>query len=135
VGSNIDKFLVDLKAFGGTVDSEVRDVHRALHLEGVKRIVFRTPVKTGRARSSVQSTLHSAPDVEEKRKPFKSGRPALTQANRIAAKIKPYTASFITMNVPYGPKLENGSSKQAPRGMFNITAQELKEAKPTTRRV
>jgi hypothetical protein len=94
----------------------------ALTLEATKRIVLRTPVKTGRARGNWQVTSGS-PAVGELDRLDPGGTAATEEA--AVLDIKYGDASYVVNNLPYIDALEHGSSTQAPEGMVGITVAEL----------
>jgi hypothetical protein len=81
-------------------------------------VVLATPVDTGRARGNWQMEVNT-PFVGETGRLSTSGQESIEQAKAKAAQYKggtPHAALYITNNVPYIGKLNEGSSAQAPAG-------------------
>lgn len=119
---NLDQFVLDIDKFvEGRVPSEVLLIQKKLALEALRRLVFKTPRKTGRAAGNWQVELGASPEGERLMEdPIGEGLAKL-------AELDPYETVFIGNNVPYIEFLENGSSKQAPEGMVAVTVAELRE--------
>jgi len=119
------KFSVPLSKIAAAVAEDVERAARAIAFETFQRIVYRTPVDTGRARGGWQIALDSVPGALPDDYTDKSG--GETVANAAAA-----TAGFgagmnirIVNNVVYILPLEFGHSQQAPSGMARVTLREL----------
>ena len=101
----MDKFSIDLQRFKAKSLEQLETVARKIAITAYRRIIMRTPVKTGKARGNWQCTI---------------GSPAIGAW----APLSP-TAFYLTNNLPYIGRLEHGSSKQAPAGMVAVTIAEL----------
>jgi hypothetical protein len=90
------------------------------------RVVMRTPVDTGYARSNWQPGI-GAPNVgtQEIRDP--TGGAAASKAAMVAAQIQIGDTFYLSNNVAYIQNLEYGHSKQAPAGMVRLTLLEADE--------
>jgi hypothetical protein len=109
---------------------------RALVLEAGRRIIFRTPVDTGRARmnwhTSVGSPVLTADEYDGDDGGSVAG-PATTDAVKELihygnlADAHNGDVVYIANGLPYIEKLENGSSTQNPQGMVKVTLAELQE--------
>ena len=98
---------------------------KRLALEGLKRVVNRTPVDTGRARGGWQV---GRSDSESDNGNIDGGGAStvasgLSVIDRISI---PFGTIVIFNNVEYIVFLEEGSSAQAPQGMVDLTVLELK---------
>ena len=111
------------------VGREVDKRMRALCLEGLGRLMKKTPVRTGRAKanwntsagtpdSSVNEGATSA-DVEAKR----AGGMATILATKFFERDEHL---FVTNSLPYIEALEGGHSRRAPEGMVAVTVEELR---------
>lgn len=103
-------------------DQQVR-FQKKIVLEALRRIVLKTPVKTGRARGNWQTTINTRPgnvlDVRSgDRNPISAGLSAL-------GRLRPGQIVYLTNNVPYIIFLEEGTPNMAPIGMVKTTVQEL----------
>lgn len=103
------------EAFKETLDAFFHDkprevvqlVHRDLHIQALERVVTKTPVDTGRARGNWQASLHQ-PAAGETVTRDPGGGETIARGALVAAQIEPYSASFVTNNVPYILMLEEG---------------------------
>jgi hypothetical protein len=109
---SVASFNVDLNKFAKSMDIELETVVRKLAFEVYKGVTQKTPVDTGRAKAnwmlgygSINSTITNNTTFTLVQPPKGSGKRPI----------------YITNNLPYISKLENGSSKQAPNGMVNLT--------------
>jgi len=125
-------------------------VQRALTLEGLKRVVLRTPVDTGRARGNWQVTI-GKPATNVIDVPL-TRQETIIKGSRVTSTVKPFDVIYISNNLSYigilefggfvptnpGPSADprrgrygrilvaGGYSTQAPHGMLETTFQELK---------
>lgn len=121
---NLDQFVGDLRRFNAdTQPEEVTTIVRRLTLEALRRIVLRTPVKTGRAQNSWQTTI-GAPTNDDVRlaDPISAGE-AVLQA------LPHFEAAHVGSNVPYILPLENGHSQRSADGMVAVTVEELRNVR------
>lgn len=109
--------------------AEVRPVFAehvaAFVTKAYQKPVAKMPVDTGRARASVRIGL-DAPDLSIEG-PGTYGFPAPGgQLGKLADLIRqPFRRIWVTNALPYMPALEYGHSKQAPAGVFRVSAAEL----------
>lgn len=98
---------------------------KRIALEGLKRVVNRTPVDTGRARGGWQV---GRTDSDNDNGNIDGGGSSTVAAGlSIVNKITiPFGTIVIFNNVEYIVFLEEGSSGQAPQGMVDVTILELK---------
>jgi len=96
---------------------------RWIVLELWTRIIKRTPVDTGRARSSWDVTV-GAPSKKPPPLPFFKSYPAPDSPD-LPSKGLGKKPVFITTNLGYVTYLETGASKQAAGGMVRISIAEL----------
>jgi hypothetical protein len=137
-------FIKEINQFGAQdVPELVQTIHQKITLEGLMRLVSRTPVDTGRARGNWQVALGSRPagavDVAgllpRHDPPLPSlpslavtGQAALDDGQKVIDTIRPFMVSHVTNNVSYILLLEDGGSKQCPpNGMLVLTFEELAE--------
>lgn len=91
--------------------------------DGVTR---RMPVDTGRARGGTQTSLGS-PKLDDPERIDKSGSVVTAEAETEASRAKLGDDVFVANAVEYVGYLEDGSSQQAPQGMFQVTVDEVVE--------
>lgn len=99
-------------------------LQQALMLEGLRRVVLRTPVDTGRARGSWQVGAGSPP----RSSPIgvdPSGAATIAKGAAVIAQIVLGQIGWIVSNLVYMPALDRGHSRQAPNGIVAVTIQEL----------
>ena len=132
-------FEEEVSAFVGKTGNRLRLVRRKIILDVCSRVILRTPVgfppswthkappgyAGGHARANWQASMGSpAGGVVEGIDP--TGQEALAAAMAVSEGIgnddRPY---FLTNNLPYIDRLENGWSHQAPAGMVGITVAEF----------
>lgn len=96
------------------------DQHRRIHFEVASRVTQITPVDTGRARGNWQSST-IGPIAGETGKTDRHGQATIEENLRALATLKPYSRSWISNNVPYINRLNEGHSKQAPAGFVEAS--------------
>ncbi len=110
--SDVKRFATLTKAAGEKI---VRETERDLY----SAIVLQTPVKEGFARGNWFPSI-SAPSGETTDVPDKSGAATVAKiVDEMNAASFPRKA-YISNNLPYIERLENGWSAQAPAGMVRI---------------
>ena len=116
----------DAKRFKEKLNADMPKFMRALALEAVGRIARRTPVDTGRARGNWQTTLGrpAVGTIEVEGSPAAMSALAVSRAKAAVAGYKSGDIHIVN-NLPYIGNLENGSSRQAPSGMVQVTVAEL----------
>jgi hypothetical protein len=108
---------------------------RLIAFELFSKIVKKTPVDTGRARSNWQPSIGS-PISGVLDSVDQSGSATIAQIGMIVANMKAGDTIYLANNLPYirkleeggymaGPKVVNGYSSQAPAGMVALTVQEF----------
>jgi len=103
------------------------EVIRRSALEVGRRIIDRTPIKTGKARSNWNISL-GAPDITTRdatAEHYLHGAEDLPQPGVGKLSVYDEIPVMISNSLPYAPKLERGSSTQSPSGMVRITAMEF----------
>lgn len=96
---SVDSFGAQLQAFARKTEEKLEDVDVAFKLSLFNRVSALTRVDTGRMRGNWQVTTGAPAQTEIERL-----RPrAATIAPNEAAKIKPFSATYLTNNVPYAP--------------------------------
>lgn len=99
-------------------------VVRKVCLEIFRRVIMRTPVKTGRARGNWQCAIGDVPAGTIELNDA-DGSATVSAVDAVVANVKAGDVIYLVNNVPYILKLENGSSKQAPAGMVGMTLTEF----------
>ena len=97
-------------------------IFRKITLELDQRVVLSTPVDIGRARGNWFPSLNApSTSTEATADPTGAATLAAIEATVDAAELGDIT--WLTNNLPYILKLENGHSQQAPQGMVDINLQ------------
>lgn len=106
------------------VEGAVQIIAQKLMMEGLSRIVYRSPVDTGRFRGNWTVSL-DGPQSGTREVDDKNGGATVAEGNAVAQQAKAFQIIYMQNNLPYGPRLEGGWSKQAPGGFLAITFKEL----------
>ena len=97
---------------------------RKIALELFSRVILKSPVDTGRFRGNWQVAIGALPngtlDLEDR-----TGQATISAATARTAGVEAGDIIYLTNNLPYGPRLEEGYSQQAPAGMVALTIQEF----------
>jgi hypothetical protein len=146
MGVNLFQFTQQVELDATEMYAALVKFHRAVHLEALKRIIKRTPVDLGTARSSWMSTIGLPASGDTKQ------ASAVNQGIAVLASLAPFQTTWITNNLEYisyleygefeppdpGPSkdrrkgrkgrilVKGGYSVQAPQGMVGITVDELR---------
>ena len=101
-------------------------VLKRLAFEAFKRIIFRTPVDTGRLRGNWQASV-GQPKTNQLQREDKPGSATLAAGLSALSDIPPGTVVWITNNLPYAEAIENGhGAKNVPGQMVGRTLEELR---------
>lgn len=123
---NRREFSTALTKAGQEAGEIALQFQKRLALEGLRRVVQRTPVDTGRARGGwqVAAIANDAAGGD----PDPSGSSTVSAGLSIIDAITiPFGTIVIFNNVEYIVFLEEGSSQQAPQGMVALTIAELEQ--------
>lgn len=123
-------FAVSLSQFTNKVGISLDTVVRRAVFEIFIRVVMKTPVDTGYARSNWQVGVNQVPKGTVGERPITPGGKVKINPLNVFGKldtksIKAGGVVFIANNVEYIEALEDGHSKQAPSGMVKITMIEV----------
>lgn len=88
--------------------------------ETLQQVVVRSPVMDGEFRASHKVTLDSPQNTYEKGFDL-SGNETLNQGLKVASTAKIGGLVYIQTLSPYGTRLENGWSQQAPNGVYALS--------------
>jgi hypothetical protein len=120
-------FASDIARFAEQTGQTMDQVTRNVRLEGVKQVIRNTPVDTGQAKGSIIAAIGSpasSPNILDRT----AGEGAAISRAMAAINGPSNKVFYFTSNLPYIKYLENGSSQQAPAGMFKIAAIRLRES-------
>ena len=119
-------FTLGLQQFAAKTERELSQIVRKTCLSIGRRIIMRTPVRTGMARGNWQTTIgYPATGTLERSDP--GGARAAAELTSKTLQWRPTDGGsfFFANNLPYIGRLENGSSKQSPAGMVAVTMAEF----------
>ena len=118
-------FTLDLTRFAQKADADMTAVVQKVAMEAFKRVIFRTPVDTGRARANWGCTIGKPRTGMQVESTDKSG--AATTAAMVATVqgIKGDGSVFLVNNVPYINELETRCRQKSPQGMVGVTLIEM----------
>jgi hypothetical protein len=120
----VGSFEADVNKFQRKTVDKMDQIVRKVALELFTRIIYKTPVDTGRARANWQVSIGTRPsgtvEIDDK-----SGNATVSQATAKSAGFKAGDTIYLANNLPYIRRLEDGYSQQAPAGMVTLTVQEF----------
>ena len=122
---NLAQFNREIDAFARKVPDRAVLVQKNVTMEALRRLVFKTPVKSGRARGNWQVTIGD-PAMGQLDVLDVDGSMTVAAGLAALAGLPPYQIVWISNNVDYIERLEHGHSKQAPEGMLAVTVEELR---------
>lgn len=117
-------FTLQLREFADKAMGNADQVVRVVILEVGSRLVIRSPVDTGRFRANWRFAMDSADTTTVEttgttENPTPPPKPPTFNGRALGR------LAYWTNNMPYGPALERGHSKQRPLGFVGITAMEF----------
>ena len=92
--------------------------------EALQQVIVRSPVMDGEFRASHKVTLDSPQNSYEKGFDL-SGGATLAEGLKVASTAKIGGLVYIQSLSPYGTRLENGWSQQAPNGVYALSFQSV----------
>lgn len=117
------KALVDTQAH---ITEKASDFMRSLALEATRRLVFRTPVDTGRARGNWHLSSGNPSDEVDVDRFDPTGEQSMAEAGARLPDVGITEPAYVVNNLVYIGRLEAGHSPQCPPGgMIALTVAEL----------
>jgi hypothetical protein len=125
MSSNFQQFKAEVGRFADEeVPERVREVQVKIGLQALRGVVNKTPVDTGRARGNWQTTLGDpATGTLDTTDP--GGNQTIARGSNTVTTSDPFSVIWLSNNLPYIERLENGYSQQAPNGMVSTTVTEI----------
>ena len=121
-------FALNLAKQIEAANDKVESIVKVTMIELFNRVIQKSPVDTGRFRANWNCSIGS-PDLSTSQAIDPSGSGAISKAN---STVVSYTLNgqsvFLTNNLPYADRLENGWSKQAPNGMVRLSVMEIQNS-------
>lgn len=125
MANNAAEFSIELdKIFDEHVERQVLTVLQKLAMEGLSRMVLRSPVDTGRFRGNWTVSI-GGPDRSASHPEDKNGGSTIARGSAPIAALTEPKVVWMLNSLPYANRLENGWSKQAPAGVVAVTVAEL----------
>ena len=119
-------FTINLQEFQATCSRNAKIIAQRTAMEAFASVVEMTPVDTGRARGAWIPSLDNPSDEVTAIDAFDPiGAETI---NAVASFIPSFDlghVAYLTNNLPYISLLEDGSSKQAPAGMVQVTVMNI----------
>ena len=124
---NLNNFNGAINAFKIEIRDEAENMARRIAFAVDRAVVMASPVDTGRFRANWQVSLNVAPTGTVDHVPGTRGsstaqntQKALAQLDKVTKQFKLGDEIVIINNVVYGPRLNDGHSKQAPQNFVQI---------------
>lgn len=122
--SNGSVFSAQIAEFVARAKGNADLVVRKVALDMFSRVIEKTPVDSGRAKSSWLVAINSIP-TGDPGTIDKSGAPSFARVNAEVVGLKAGDTIAMTSSLAYSRRLEYGWSKQAPEGMVRLTVLEF----------
>jgi hypothetical protein len=123
-------FELEVSRWVEKVQGNMDEAFRRLAFQLARKIVERTPVKTGAARGGWQAGVNAIPSGDTAADP--GGEATLARIAAVIATAKVGDVIYISNGQPHILRLEHGWSEQSPAGMVKVT---LVEAQSIANRV
>lgn len=128
MSSNFKQFSAEVGLFAEEeVPRRVQQAQQKIGLQALRGVVLKTPVDTGRARANWQTTIGTpaSGELDRQDKSDTNSNIAIAQGSQVVEAAQPFSVIWLTNNLPYIERLENGYSQQAPNGMVSTTVTEI----------
>lgn len=124
-----EQFTLSIGSFVDDLSEElVQAATQKIALTALRGVVLKSPVDTGRFRGNWNVGIGSI-DYSTTENIDKGGGDTIAQGAGRVSGAGTYDVIWITNNLPYANRLENGWSKQAPAGMVALTFAEIESMK------
>jgi len=117
-------FTLALQQFQVNTEKQIKASIQKIAMEAFKRVIMKSPVKSGRFRANWGCSIGS-PHTVVYDTTDKDGNATIAKIMMILPKWDGTDKIILCNNLPYSIVLENGHSKQAPAGMVRLTISEL----------
>lgn len=132
---NMRSFAQKLRQYADSIPEQLNAIKQEYAIEAATELVPSTPVDTGRARGNWQAGLSRRPvgevvGVYGGRGGLNLGArgdASIEQIRRVVRQSKPRQRIYITNNVPYIQRLNEGYSTQAPARFVQMALQRARE--------
>lgn len=120
---SLGNFELQIQRFVDKANGNIDLVVRKVSLDLFKRVIMKSPVKTGRFKGNWQAAIGSMPPGKLETTD-KGGAATIARVAAEALKMSAGLVIYLVNNLPYSRRLEYGHSKQAPAGMVRLSVQE-----------
>ena len=120
-------FISDIKRFQQTCEKEAVRRLRKIGMVALKKVVLRTPVKTGCARSNWNVGVNREDTSFNSAAKGKSGGESINRGTPIIMNAKLGDIVYLINTCPYIVSLERGHSRQRPAGFLKLCQQEVQK--------
>lgn len=118
-------FSDQIDAFKRKTEAKIETAIRKIAIDVFSEVILKSPVDSGRFRGNWLVSIGSIPagtlELEDK-----TGAATISKVQAEAMGLKAGQTIYLVNNLPYGPALEMGHSKQAPAGFVRLTVQRWK---------
>lgn len=118
-------FYLAIREFADKAGKNAELVMQKVGIDMLSKIILRSPVDTGRFRMNWQIGLKEVGYTVAGEDP--TGQKAISIGTAKISGLKLGDSIWISNALPYGPRLENGYSRQAPAGMVKQTVAEYQQ--------
>jgi len=119
---NLTNFRLSLEKFGKLTEEKHTKLIRMVALDVLRRVVLKSPVRTGRFRANWNVGIGS-PDLSTTEE---TANTAMQKGAAVVEGVKDgNVAIYVSNNLDYAEALEHGHSKQAPQGVVGVTVAEM----------
>jgi len=117
-----------LSGFTDQVEKDLTKKQKDMAVYALQQIIFGSPVMDGTYRGNHRVTVNGETQDYDLSTADKSGQMTLNEGLQVIGSIsRPFGTVTIQNNLPYGERLENGWSDQAPAGVYSVAEQSTKE--------
>lgn len=125
MANNANEFAIELdKVFKEQVEDVAILILQKVAMEGLSRVVLKSPVDTGRFRGNWTVSIDQRSGVATDAKD-KNGNQTIAAGSSVITGITDLRVVWLENNLPYAERIENGWSKQAPAGVVALTVAEI----------
>ncbi len=118
-------FEKQVRAFGGKAEKKMELAGQKIAMEAFSRIIYRTPVTTGRLRANWGCEIGN-PYSGSTEATDKDGGPTVSKATSIANGWDVIKPIYLVNNLTYATPIEySGSPVKSPAGMVRVTVAEM----------
>lgn len=118
-----------LSGFIGEVEGALGERQKKMVLFALQQLILHSPVQDGAYRSSHFVTVDRRNNIRQPGVPGGNPEMAIQEAESVLdqASGKPFKRVYIQTNIPYGLRIEQGWSGQAPQGVYAIAENNTRE--------